>query len=50
LTPLSWAGIQLAAVHVIVAGFPVLGGADKGLDDDAVARLWGRASVFWHRV
>jgi hypothetical protein len=50
LAPLTWAGIPLAAVHVIVPGFPVLGGADKGLDDDAVARLWTRASVFWHRV
>jgi hypothetical protein len=50
LAPLSWAGVPLAAVHVIVPGFPVLGGPDKGLDDDAVARLWARASVFWHRV
>ena len=50
LAPVSWAGIQLAAVHVLVPGFPVLGGADNGLDDDAVARLWERASVFWHRV
>ena len=50
LAPLSWAGIPLAAVHVIVPGFPVLGGIDKGLDDDAVAGLWARASVFWHQV
>jgi hypothetical protein len=50
LAPLTWAGIPLAVVHVIVAGFPVLGGVDRGLDDDAVARLWARASIFWHRV
>jgi hypothetical protein len=50
LAPLAWAGIRLAAVHVMLPGFPILGGADKGLDDDAVARLWARASVFWHRV
>lgn len=50
LMALAWAGIQLVAVHVIMPGFPVLGSADKGLDDDAVARLWARASVFWHRV
>jgi hypothetical protein len=50
LVPLTWAGIQLVAVHVVLSGFPVLGGADKGLDDDAVARVWTQASVFWHRV
>jgi hypothetical protein len=50
LSPITWAGIPLAAVHVLVPGFPVLGHADKGLDDDAVERLWRRASVFWHRV
>ena len=49
-TPLSWSGIVLVAVHVIVPGFPVLGGRDRGLDDDAVARQWMRASVFWHEV
>jgi hypothetical protein len=48
--PLVWAGVELAAVHVVVPGFPVLGGADSSLDDDAVARLWSQASVFWHRV
>ncbi len=50
LAPIGWAGIPLAAVHVLLPGFPVLGGADRGLDDDAVSRLWERASVFWHRV
>jgi len=50
LAPLTWAGVPLAVVHVIVAGFPVLGGVDRGLDDDAVARLWAGASIFWHRV
>lgn len=50
LTPLTWAGVPLVAVHVILAGFPVLGGEDEGLDDDAVARLWTQASIFWHRV
>lgn len=50
LAPIAWAGVPLAAVHVMLPGFPVLGGADRGLDDDAVARLWERASVFWHRV
>jgi hypothetical protein len=50
LAPIGWAGIVLVAVHVIIPGFPVFGGADRGLDDDGVARLWGRASVFWHRV
>jgi hypothetical protein len=50
LAPLSWAGVPFTAVHVVVPGFPILGGADKGLDEDAVARLWKRASVFWHRV
>jgi len=50
MAPLAWAGIQLAAVHVIVPGFPVLGSRDKGLDDDAVARVWARAAVFWHWV
>jgi len=50
LSPIAWAGIPLAAVHVLVSGFPVLGHADKGLDDDAVERLWRHASVFWHRV
>ena len=50
LAPLSWAGVPLAVVHVFVAGFPVLGGVDRGLDDDAVARLWTNASIFWHRV
>ena len=50
LGPIGWAGVALAAVHVIVPGFPVLGGADRGFDDDGVARLWERASVFWHRV
>lgn len=50
LGPLIWAGVELSAVHVVVPGFPVLGGADRGLDDDAVADLWYQASVFWHRV
>lgn len=50
LACLAWAGIDLAAVHVVLPGFPVLGGADGGLDEDAVARLWQRAHVFWHRV
>jgi hypothetical protein len=50
LAPIGWAGIALVAVHVIVPGFPVFGGADRGLDDDGIARLWGRASIFWHRV
>jgi hypothetical protein len=50
LAPLTWAGVPLAVVHVFVGGFPVLGGVDRGLDDDAVARLWGTASIFWHRV
>jgi hypothetical protein len=50
LAPLTWAGVPLAIVHVFVAGFPVLGGVDRGLDDDAVARLWASASIFWHRV
>jgi hypothetical protein len=50
MSPITWAGIPLVAVHVLVAGFPVLGHADKGLDDDAVAGLWADASVMWHRV
>lgn len=50
LGPVSWAGVPLTAIHVMLPGFPVLGGADGGLDDDAVERLWGRASVYWHRV
>ena len=50
LAPVWWSGIHLAVVHVLVAGFPALGGADRGLDDDAVARLWKRASVYWHKV
>ena len=25
------------------------GGVDRGLDDDAVARLWMDASIFWHQ-
>ncbi len=50
LAPLVWAGVDLAAVHVVVPGFPVLGAADRGLDDDAVARLWLQAPIFWHRI
>ena len=42
--------IQLAAVHVVVPGLPVLGDEDKGLDADMVATRWSQASVFWHRV
>ena len=50
LGAISWAGIQLAAVHVVVAGLPVLGDADAGLDSAAVADLWSRSTVFWHRI
>jgi hypothetical protein len=47
---IAWARIQLAAVHVVVPGLPVLGDEDKGLDADMVATRWSQASVFWHRV
>jgi hypothetical protein len=50
LGPLAWAGVTLAAVHVLVPGLPVLGDSDRGLDTDAVARLWQQAAVFWHRI
>ncbi len=50
LGPVSWSGISLVAVHVVLPGFPIFGGADPGLDDDAVARLWTQATVIWHRV
>ena len=48
--PIAWAGVQLAAVHVVLSGIPVAGGADERLSHEAVADLWSRASVFWHLV
>jgi hypothetical protein len=50
IAPIAWTGVQLAAVHVVLAGIPVAGGADERLSQEAVADLWSRADVFWHLV
>ena len=50
MAPITWAGVQLAAVHVVLPGIPVAGGADERLSHEAVADLWSRVGVFWHRV
>ena len=50
LAPLAWAGCHLAAVHVLVPGFPLLASQKLRLPEDKVARLWERSVVRWHRI
>ena len=50
IEPIKWAGVPLAAVYVMVSGFPVLGKASRLHSKEDVGRQWTRASVFWHAV
>jgi len=50
LGPLSWSGMRLTLVHVLVASYPVLGNPPPCSDGRALADLWSQASVFWHPV
>lgn len=50
VSTLAWSGLRLAAVHVAVPGYPVVGGADARLDEVAMARVWTAAEVHWHEV
>lgn len=47
---LSWCGVELAAVHVVLPGYPIAGGADPQLDPEQVARAWTSAEVHWYRA
>ncbi len=50
LRPLAWAGLRLAAVHLVVPGAAVVGGEDPRLDDAAVAEIWRGATACWREV
>jgi hypothetical protein len=50
LAPLRWDGLRLAAIHVVLAGLPVVGGPDPRLSDEEVASRFREATLFWHEV
>ena len=47
---LSWCDVPLAAVHVALPGYPVVGEPDPDLEDGELAQAWARALVHWHRL
>ena len=47
---LSAIGSPLAAIHVIVPGYPVLGRPDPAVDEREIAGKWRRARISWHAI